>query len=444
MRIFRDLERAKSTLLRRSPPGLIEARPAVIERMKEIFGQELTPDEAVDRIISDIQQEGDSALFRYSRSIDGVELTQLEVTKEEFTKAYEAVDAELIQALASAADRVRSFHLRQRQNSWFDFDEGLGLIVRPLERVGIYAPGGTACYPSTVLMTAIPAGVAGVKEVILATPPRQDGSIPPPTLVAADMADVDRVFKIGGAQAIAALALGTESVPKVDKICGPGNIFVTLAKKKVYGMVDIDGLQGPTETLLVADDSANPILCAADLLAQAEHDEAASAILITTSSELAEEVNLEIERQLAKLERSDIAKQSLTQKGGIIVVGDLEQAIELVNYYAPEHLCLVVRNPHSYLSKIHHAGGIFVGESSSEVLGDYIAGPSHVMPTGGTARFSSPLGVADFVKATSVVALSDKALKTLGPKAAIIARAEGLSGHARALELRLEPRQRDD
>jgi histidinol dehydrogenase len=438
MRIIRGPEIAKATLLQRVPLEVAEVSPVVRQRIKEVFGEELSPDEAVARIIQDVQIKGDSALFHYSRTIEGVKLTQLEVSKEEVAEAYKAVAPELVQALALAVERVRDFHLRQKQNSWFDFETGLGILLRPLERVGLYVPGGTACYPSTVLMTAIPARVAGVGEVILSTPPRRDGSIPPPTLVAADMAKVDRIFKLGGAQAIAALALGTESVPKVDKICGPGNIFVTLAKKKVYGMVDIDGLHGPTETLLVADDSAEAKFLAADLLAQAEHDEAAAAILITTSSELAEEVAETIERQLARLERRDIARESLRQKGGIIVVQDMQQAIGLVNHYAPEHLCLIVRNPWSYLGQIHHAGGIFVGMDSPEVLGDYIAGPSHVMPTGGTARFFSVLGLADFLKVTSLIALDSEALKALGPAAAAIARAEGLTAHARAVEMRLK------
>ncbi len=438
MRIIREPETAKATLLRRVPLELAEVSPLVRQRIKEIFGEELSPDEAVARIIHEVQTKGDSALLDYSRTIDGVELTRLEVSKEEIAEAYKEVAAELVQALALAGGRVHSFHLAQRHHSWVDFENGLGLIVRPLERVGIYAPGGMACYPSTVLMTAIPAKVAGVGEVILTTPPRRDGSIPPPTLVAADMAKVDRIFKLGGAQAIAALALGTESVPKVDKICGPGNIFVTLAKKKVFGMVDIDGLHGPTETIILADDSAEAKFLAADLLAQAEHDEAAAAILITTSSELAKEVAKEIERQLAQLESPDIARESLKQKGGIVVVPDVEQAIELVNYYAPEHLSLIVRNPWSYLGQIHHAGGIFVGMDSPEVLGDYIAGPSHVMPTGGSARFFSVLGLADFLKVSSLVALNSEALKALGPAAAAIARAEGLTAHARAVEVRLK------
>jgi histidinol dehydrogenase len=438
MRVIRDPEAAKSTLLRRVPLELAEVSPLVRQRIKEVFGEELSPDEAVARIIHEVQIKGDSALLNYSRTIDGVELTRLEVSKEEVTEAYETVAAELVQALALAAGRVHSFHLAQRRNSQVDFENGLGVMLHPLERAGLYVPGGTACYPSTVLMTAIPAKVAGVREVILTTPPGQDGSIPPPTLVAADLAKVDRIFKLGGAQAIAALALGTESVPKVDKICGPGNIFVTLAKKKVFGMVDIDGLHGPTETLLLADDSAEAKLLAADLLAQAEHDEAAAAILITTSSELAKEVTKEIERQLAQLERCDIAEESLKQKGGIVVVQDIEQAIELANYYAPEHLSLMVRNPWSYLGKIHHAGGIFVGVDSPEVLGDYVAGPSHVMPTGGTARFFSVLGLGDFLKVSSLVALDSEALKALGPAAAAIARAEGLTAHAQAVEMRLK------
>ncbi len=305
-----------------------------------------------------------------------------------------------------------------------------------MERVGVYIPGGRAYYPSTVLMTVIPAKVAGVPEVIIATPPAPDGTVPAPTLVAADIAKVSRVFKVGGAQAIAALAYGTKSIPKVDKICGPGNIFVTLAKKQVYGTVALDGLHGPTETVIIADDSANPVFCAADLLAQAEHDEAASAILITTSSRLADEVGEEIKRQLAKLERRIIAKQSLEQNGAIVVVTNMDEAIKLVNLYAPEHLCLMVKNARSYLDRIRHAGGIFIG--APEAIGDYTAGPSHVMPTGRTARFSSPLSVLDFLKVSILIDLSDKDLRSLGPASAIIARAEGLIAHAVSVEKRLE------
>jgi len=285
-------------------------------------------------------------------------------------------------------------------------------------------------------MTVIPAKVAGVPEVIIATPPAPDGTVPAPTLVAADIAKVSRVFKVGGAQAIAALAYGTKSIPKVDKICGPGNIFVTLAKKQVYGTVAIDGLYGPTETVIIADDSANPVFCAADLLAQAEHDEMASAILITTSSRLADEVSEEVKRQLAKLERRIIAKQSLEQNGAIVIVTNMDEAIQLVNLYAPEHLCLMIKDARSYLNRIRHAGGIFIG--APEAIGDYTAGPSHVMPTGRTARFSSPLSVLDFLKVSILIDLSDKDLRLLGPASATIARAEGLIAHAVSIETRLE------
>jgi histidinol dehydrogenase len=289
-------------------------------------------------------------------------------------------------------------------------------------------------------MTAIPARVAQVEEIVLVTPPGRGGTIPAPTLVAADIAEVDQVFKMGGAQAIAALAFGTESIPKVDKVCGPGNIFVILAKKMVFGMVDIDGLQGPTETMILADDSADPALCAADLLAQAEHDVLASAILLTTSSEIAEQVGQEVTRQLKLSKRRAIASESLDKRGCIIVADNMNRAVDLVNFYAPEHLSLMVENAFSYVKKIRNAGTIFIGENSAETLGDYVAGPSHVIPTGGTARFSSPLGVSDFLKLTSVVDLSDEDLEALGPAAATIAKAEGLSAHARAVEARLKKR----
>lgn len=423
MKIIRDVEIAKSTLLRRSPLEWVQMEKRV---------------EEVERIITEVRSRGDAALFDYTKSLDGVELERLEVTREEIAQSYPQVKEELVSALNLAAQRIRYFHLLQQRQDWVDSSQGeLGQLIRPLERVGIYVPGGTASYPSTVLMTAIPAKVAGVKEIIMTTPPREGGIIPPATLVAADIAQVDRVFKLGGAQAIAALAFGTQSIPKVDKICGPGNIFVLLAKKLLYGVVDIDGLYGPTETVIVADETASPALCAADLLAQAEHDVLASAILITPSSDLAEKVNQEVENQLSKLERRQIASASLESKGGIIVVADLEGAIELVNYYAPEHLSLMIKDAWSYLSKIKNAGGIFLG-ASAEVLGDYVAGPSHVMPTGGTARFSSPLSTAQFLKVSNLVALSDETLTSLGPSAMTLARAEGLDGHAKAVEARLK------
>lgn len=424
MRIIRDLEAAKSLLLER----------AQVELAGEAY-------ETVQQILGEVRARGDSALFDYTREIDGVELARLEVTREEITQSRNVASKELVSALELAAERVRSFHVAQKRSLGLEFVEGgLGFLVRSLERVGIYVPGGKASYPSTVLMTAIPARVAGVDEVVVTTPPAPDGTVPASTLVAADIAKVDRIFKVGGAQAVAAMAYGTESVPRVDKICGPGNVFVTLAKKQVYGIVGIDGLHGPTETVILADDSASPVLCAADLLAQAEHDEMASAILITTSPSMAGEVNEEVERQLAQLERQAIARQSLERNGVIVVVDNIDEAIELVNLYAPEHLCLAMRDARSYLDRIRHAGGIFI--ESPEALGDYTAGPSHVMPTGRTARFGSPLSVLDFLKVSILVDLDDEALKALGPAAATIARAEGLTAHALSVERRLEDLER--
>ncbi len=419
MRIIRDLEAARSLLAARSSA--------------EWAGE--TRD-TVRRIVEDVRTGGDSALLRYTRTIDGVELSRLEVDRGEIAQARTRISAELLSALTLAADRIRGFHVAQRKRVGLEFTEGgMGFLARPLERVGIYVPGGKAAYPSTVLMTAIPARAAGVREVVMATPPAADGTVPAATLAAADIAGVDRVFKIGGAQAIAALAYGTESVPRVDKICGPGNIFVTLAKKEVYGTVAIDGLHGPTETVVLADQSADPAHCASDLLAQAEHDEMATALLVTTSAELAERVDGEVERQIAGLERRDIARQSLERNGAIIIVPGIDDALELVNQYAPEHLCLAMKDARACLGRIRNAGGIFI--HAPEALGDYTAGPSHVMPTGGTARFGSPLSVLDFLKVSILVDAGDSALKELGPAAATIARAEGLTAHARSIELRL-------
>ena len=437
MKIIQDLGTAKSLLLGRSTLEAAEASPVTKQRIRDIFDQDMSPEEAVRRILNEVRTRGDHALIDFSRKIDGMGLAQFEVTKGEIADSYKKVDKELVGALQMVAERIHNFHLTQMQKLGLGFvEKGLGFIVSSLERVGVYVPGGRAYYPSTVLMTAIPAKVAGVAEVVIATPPAPDGTVPAPTLVAADIAKVSRVFKVGGAQAIAALAYGTKSIPKVDKICGPGNIFVILAKKQVYGTVAIDGLHGPTETVIIADDSANPVFCAADLLAQAEHDEMASAILVTTSSRLAEEVSEEVKRQLVKLERRMIARQSLEQNGCIVVVTNIDEAIQLVNLYAPEHLCLMVKDKRYCLDRIRHAGGIFIG--APEALGDYAAGPSHVMPTGRTARFSSPLSVLDFLKVSILVDMDDKALKLLGPATAIIARAEGLTAHAISIEKRLE------
>ncbi len=438
MKIIRELETARSTLLKRLPLELQEITSGLKQSIKENFGEELTPQQAVEQILSEVRSRGDAALFEYSKQFEGVELDSLEVKREEIEQSYGKLDQDLISALNLAAQRIRDFHLKYKRQSWIDFSEGgLGEIIRPLEKVGVYVPGGRASYPSSLLMTVIPAKVAGVKKVILTTPPQKGGAIHPATLVAADIAKVDRIFSIGGAQAIAALAFGTTTIPQVDKICGPGNIFVQLAKKMIYGTVDIDGVYGPTEIVILADETANPAFCAADLLAQAEHDPLASAILITTSSELAMRVNNEIEHQLNKLERREIAAASLERNGGILIVNDLDQAVNLINDYAPEHLYLVIQDAWSYLDKFEKAGGIFIGESSFEVIGDYIAGPSHVMPTGGAARFSSPLTIDDFLKSTSIVAIDVETFKKVAPAATTIAQIEGLGGHARAVDIRL-------
>ncbi len=424
MKIIEGFESAKSVLSRQTP----KEAPGIDER-----------EQAVRQIIDEVRNREDNALFDYTLKFDGIRLTSLEVTKEQISSAYREVDSELISALKLAAERIRSFHTAQKDGIWGGVaKEGLGQLIRPLARVGVYVPGGTASYPSTVLMTAIPARVAGVNEIILVTPPRLNGTVPPPTLVAADIAQVDRIFSVGGAQAIAALAFGTESIPRVDKICGPGNIFVVLAKKLVYGVVDIDGFYGPSEVIIIADETANPEYCAADLLAQAEHDPLASAILITTSRQLADEVNREIERQLEGLPRQAIAAESLENNGMIAVVASVDEAIELVNLYAPEHLCLMVDKAASYIDRIYNAGCIVLGEKPTVVLGDYVAGPSHVLPTGGTARFSSPLNVSDFIKLTNVVNIDKANLKALGSAASTMARAEGLEAHARSIEKRLE------
>jgi histidinol dehydrogenase len=439
LRIIEGFEKAKALLERQPGTDFAPDTPSLRQRMKQVFGSEMSPAEAVAQIIDDVRDTGDTALFSYTLKIDKAKLSSLEVDKKKIKKAYDEVDKELLAALKLAAERISSFHQKQKDAIWsLAARKGFGQLIRPLERIGAYAPGGTASYPSTVLMTAIPARIAGVKEVILATPPRADGTVPSPTLVAADIAGVDRVFSIGGAQAIAALAFGTESVPRVDKICGPGNIFVVLAKKLVYGAVGIDSLPGPSEVLIIADDSADPAYCAADILAQAEHDPLAAAILITSSKKLGEEVAKEVEKQLTSLKRREIAAEALQNQGLIAVVTNIDQAIELANLYAPEHLSLMIKDADRYIERITNAGCIFLGSGSTVVLGDYVAGPSHVLPTSATARFSSPLNILDFVKLTNVVEVDKGALKELAKAAATIARAEGLEAHARAAEKRLK------
>jgi histidinol dehydrogenase len=396
----------------------------------------------VDRIIIDVRSKGDKALFDYTEKLDGVLLDCLEVDGQEVLAAYDIIDKKVVTALEFAAKRIWDFHVAcGHKMGLVPIDRHLRQQVWPLRRVGLYVPGGSAAYPSTVLMMAIPAKVAGVEEIIMVSPPGKDGKIPAPTLVAADIAKVGRIFKAGGAQAIAALAFGTESIPRVDKICGPGNIFVTLAKKMVYGTVAIDGLEGPSEIVIVADEKASPALCAADLMAQAEHDPLASVILITTSADLADRVGGEIKIQLRKAKRRSVIRKAID--GGIIVlVNDMNQAVKLVNLYAPEHLSIMASNALTLARKIRNAGCIFVGENSPVVLGDYVAGPSHVLPTGGSARFSSPLGVADFLKVSNIIALDEPAMRELGQAAVVIAEAEGLDAHAHAVERRLKAKQK--
>ena len=438
MIIIDGVQTARSALSRSPLSELNSVSPALRERLRDIFGTEIDPEQAVGQIIAEVRSRGDAALFDYTLKIDHVEFTSLEVSQEQITGAYSEVPEELVSALKLAAERIRAFHIAQKSAIWRRASQpDVGWLIRPLQRVGVYAPGGTACYPSSVLMTAIPAKVAGVEEVILVTPPGPQTAVPAPTLVAADIAGVSRVFCVGGAQAIAALAYGTESIPRVDKICGPGNIFVVLAKKLVYGVVDIDGLQGPSEVVIIADETADPRYCAADLLAQAEHDSLASAILITTSSWLANEVDQEVERQVAGLPREAVIVEAIEQRGMIVVVTTIDEAIELANLYAPEHLCLMVKNAAAYIDKVANAGSIFIGGNSTVVLGDYVAGPSHVLPTGGTARFSSPLNVGSFLKLINLVNISEASLRQLAHAALVIARVEGFDAHAQAVERRL-------
>ncbi|MFC2019110.1 histidinol dehydrogenase [Chloroflexota bacterium] len=439
MVIINGFKQAQS-LLSRQPLDELRGLPSGVKaRLKELFGTD-EPQDAVRQIIAGVRQRKDEALFDYARKIDGVKLDTLTVDKRQISDAYHEVDEALLSALKLADDRIRTFHQAQKEAMWGGAARrDLRQLVRPLERVGIYAPGGSAGYPSTVLMSAIPARVAGVKEIILVTPPKTDGKIPPATLVAADIAGVERILAVGGAQAIAALAYGTQSVPRVDKICGPGNIFVMLAKRQVYGVVDIDGLAGPSEVVIIADDKANIAYCAADILAQLEHDVMASAILITTSPRLADEVSREVEQKLADLPDPAVAGEALENGGKIVVVASMAEAIELSNLYAPEHLCLMVEDAASYVGQVASAGCVFIGGDSSVVLGDYVAGPSHVLPTGGTARFGSPLSVASFLKLINCVSVDKAELADLSRAAAALARAEGFEAHARAAEIRLNP-----
>lgn len=439
MRIVRGAGEARRTLLHRASSDEPDLPPAVRETVRRVFGAELDASAVVDRILRDVRLEGDAAVRRYNEQIDGVSYDgSLEVSRDEVKAAYSQVEPSLVDALNVAATRIRDYHALQLKHAAQSFEEnGLGQIVRPIARVGLYIPGNVVIYPSTLLMTALPARVAGVGELMMVTPAREDGSVAPIKLVAADIAGVDRIFRAGGVQGIAALAYGTDSVPAVDKICGPGNIFVTIAKQRLFGQVGIDGIFGPSETLIIADAGANARLVAADMLAGAEHDELATALLLTDSGKLAEEMSTILERELNTIPRAEAARTSLDARGGAIVLASIEEAIDLASEFAAEHLCLHLRDADRWLDRIHNAGCVFSGEQSVESVGDYTAGPSHVMPTGGSARFSSALGVHDFLKVTSLVRLDAKTVAEVGPAGAAIARAEGLAGHERAIESRL-------
>ena len=397
---------------------------------------------AVADILKNVRADGDKAVFAYTEKFDGAVINEenFTVTLEEEKEAYEKVDPELIGVIRRAIVRIKAFHEQEKQKSWFMTEDGivLGQRVTPLQRVGVYVPGGKAAYPSSVLMNVIPAQVAGVPDIVMCTPPGKDGKVTPTTLVAAKEAGVGTIYKVGGAQAIAAMAYGTKSLPKVDKITGPGNIFVALAKKAVYGHVSIDSVAGPSEITVLADETANPRYVAADLLSQAEHDELASAILVTTSAELAEKVSEEVEKFTAKLERKAIIQKSLDNFGRILVADNMEEAIRAVNEIASEHLELVTRDPFLLMTRIRNAGAIFIGDHSSEPFGDYFAGPNHVLPTNGTAKFFSALSVDDFIKKTSIIYSSREALGSMHEDIETFAKAEGLTAHANSIHVRFE------
>ena len=418
--------------------GVAERR--LLEQLKTRSGEiDRTVTAAVSDILFHVQQYGDTSVREYTMKFDGAVPESFEIPREELEGALEACKSEFVYALYKAADNIRDFHMRQKQQSWIEPKENgviLGQRIRGMRRVGIYVPGGTAAYPSSVLMNAIPAKIAGVKEIVMVTPPGKDGKPNPDILAAAKIAGVDRVFLIGGAQAVAALAYGTETVPKVDKIVGPGNIYVATAKKLLYGTVDIDMIAGPSEILIVADETANPRFLAADLMSQAEHDVLASAILLTTSERVANRTLEELERQMQTLSRRDIIERSLDDFGAIIVCNTMDEAIGFANELAPEHLELAVQNPMDYLGKVDNAGSVFLGHYSPEPLGDYYAGPNHVLPTGGTARFFSPLSVDSFVKKTGFMYYTEQALREAKDDIVCLAEAEGLTAHANSIAVR--------
>ena len=438
MRVVRGLPDARALLCEGRGLDLDDTRPHLSASIERMFGEPLSVAQVVDHIIAQVRSRGDDALRELAATLDGAQLDELRVPPSELANAQDGAPPQVVEALELAAGRIAEFHEASLRRSWFDFRKGYGELVNPVERVGVYVPGGTALYPSTLLMAAVPAKVAGVREVIVCTPTRGEDNPHPALLAAARLAGVDGVYRIGGAQAIAAMAYGTESVPRVDLICGPGNQFVTLAKKRVYGDVGIDGLYGPTETMIIADDSANPTLCAVDLLAQAEHDALAKPVLATTSERLATAVQAEVRSRLVRLDRSAIAAASVNEQGCVAILDRLDDALELANAFAPEHVCLMVEDAWTHVGRIRHAGAVFVGEMSHEVLGDYVAGPSHIMPTAGTARFNSGVGVHTFVKTSPILALDDATASGISSAASTIARVEGLTAHAEAAEVREE------
>ncbi len=433
-------EAAINKLLQKPAFDEVELSPKIREANKATFGKDMTAAELVAQIVRDVRFEGDKAVLRYTKLIDKVDcdIKDLLVTEEEFAAAEAQADQQVVASLKKAAENVRRYHEEQKPNSWMTYREHgslLGQSLIPLDRVGIYVPGGTAAYPSSVIMNAMPAVVAGVGEIVMMVPPK-NGAINPYVLIAARLAGVKKIYKIGGAQAIAALAFGTETIPRVDKITGPGNIFVTLAKKEVYGHVDIDMLAGPSEILIVADDSADPVYTAADMLSQAEHDPLASSIVITDSEKLARQVAIEAENQLQKLPRQEIARASIERNGLIVIAENMQQALRFANTSAPEHLELLTREPFQLLPYVRHAGAVFLGAYSPEPLGDYFAGPNHVLPTGGTARYYSVLNVETFMKRTSLISYTQPALEAVSEDIIRLAETEGLQAHANAIRLR--------
>lgn len=433
-------EREVERLLTKAAFDEVELNPKIRESNRKLFGRDMSAAELVRQIVGDVRRDGDKAVIHYTKLIDRVELTpeNLLVSEAEFEAAEQAADPAVVASLRKAAENVRRYHQEQKPNSWMTYrDQGsiLGQSIIPLDRVGIYVPGGTAAYPSSVIMNAVPAVVAGVREIIMMVPPK-NGKINPYVLLAARAAGVKKIYKIGGAQAIAAMAFGTETVPRVDKITGPGNIFVTLAKKEVYGHVDIDMLAGPSEILIIADKTADPVYTAADMLSQAEHDPLASSIVITDDEELAGKVAAEVEQQLAKLPRREIAQASIDRNGLIVVAEDMMQAMRFANVSAPEHMELLTAQPFQLLPYVRHAGAVFLGAYSPEPLGDYFAGPNHVLPTGGTARYYSVLNVETFMKRTSIISYTQPALAAVSDDIIRLAETEGLQAHANAIRLR--------